>query len=65
MYHLCIIKLNGPFVSLSLVWCWWPPENTESQDLVQTWRVEASPHNTRVSPNTANTARYCQCKVNQ
>ena len=42
MYHLCIIKLNGPFVSLSLVWCWRPPENTESQDLVQTWRVEAS-----------------------
>ena len=56
MYHLCIIKLNGPFVSLSLVWCWWPPENTESQDLVQTWRVEASPHNTRASPKTANTA---------
>ena len=28
MYHLCIIKLNGPFVSLSLVWCWWLPENT-------------------------------------
>ena len=51
MYHLCIIKLNGPFVSLSLVWCWWPPENTESQDLVQTWRVEA-----RASPKTANTA---------
>ena len=41
------------------------PKNTESQDLVQTWRVEASPHNTRASPNTANTAQHCQCKVDQ
>ena len=39
------------FVSLSLVCCWWPPENTESQGLVQmeewrleTWRAEASQH---------------------
>ena len=40
MYLLCIIKLklNGPFcliVPESLVWHWKPPENTESQGLVQ------------------------------